>query len=83
MVKKKKAAGFVIRDHSGNHLLASSNNIGHVDVLAVEAIALREDLRQNRFQFCPSGRSRGDYKILIESINGVIQSGEFHDGWYS
>ncbi|KAL6203208.1 hypothetical protein ACLB2K_026911 [Fragaria x ananassa] len=38
------AAGFVVRNSLGNHILAASKKLGFTNVLVAEALALREGL---------------------------------------
>lgn len=67
-------AGFVLPDYQGNLILASAKIIGHSSIIVVEAMTLREGLRQ----VIIAGHSRiiveDDSKILIDNLIGTIQT---------
>ncbi|KAL6143373.1 hypothetical protein ACLB2K_054068 [Fragaria x ananassa] len=66
---KKAAAGFVIRDHEGNPILAGSRCVGNTSVPIAECSALRDGLFH---AFCNDIRRvqvEGDSKLIIDLIN--------------
>ena len=64
------AAGFVVRNHLGNPVLAMSNNLGSLEILQAEGCALRDGLNSINPILHDSITVEGDSKILIDAING-------------
>lgn len=70
--QNQAAAGFVVGDASSHPVLAMTKNLGMVEILVVEAMALRDGLlaipNPVNMHLCVEG----DSKVLIDAVNGEI-----------
>ncbi|KAL6135940.1 hypothetical protein ACLB2K_068165 [Fragaria x ananassa] len=66
---KNAAAGFVVRDHEGNPILAGSRCVGNSIVPIAECSALRDGLFHALCNDIRRVQVEGDSKLIIDLIN--------------
>lgn len=64
------AAGFVVRKSDGRPLLATRQNLGHMDILLAEALALRAGVQLLTTYTRQPLLVVGDFKLLMDALNG-------------
>ncbi|KAL6213679.1 hypothetical protein ACLB2K_013125 [Fragaria x ananassa] len=65
----KTATGFVVKDHEGNPILASSRCVGNSSVSIAECSAFRDDLFHALCNDIRRVQVEGDSKLIIDLIN--------------
>lgn len=70
VLHSKVAAGFVIRNDSSSPIVAGATSLGDLNVLMAEAAGLRLGLIQARKLGLQDIYVEGDFKLLIDCING-------------
>nr|XP_011464636.1 PREDICTED: uncharacterized protein LOC105351567 [Fragaria vesca subsp. vesca] len=66
----RAAVGFVVRQSDGLPIIATSQNLGHMDILLAEAVALRDGLQLLSHHTSQDLLVEGDSKLFIDALTG-------------